>query len=100
MAETVSTAGHGPSSGYSGMNAHLDNYLNSHPAHADEQKSRRRSLGPRPGDYKTSQSQFQGKTAREWYLLYEAAQAKFDTLVEQVIRARSALVIEGNDLFS
>jgi hypothetical protein len=40
-----SDAGHGPSRGYSKMNAHLKNYLDRHPAHKGEQQSRSRSLG-------------------------------------------------------
>jgi hypothetical protein len=52
MAENVSTAGHGPSRGYSSMGPHLGKYLAKHPAHAGESKARKRSMGPRSSDFK------------------------------------------------
>lgn len=45
MSEEISDAGHGPSRGFSGMNDHIKRYLEKHPAHKDEQKSRSRCLG-------------------------------------------------------
>ena len=42
---SASDAGHGPPRGYSSMNAHLKKYLETHPAHRAEQKSRSRCLG-------------------------------------------------------
>jgi hypothetical protein len=41
----ISDSGHGPSRGYSGMNAHLKKYLDRHPKHSSEQASRRKSFG-------------------------------------------------------
>jgi hypothetical protein len=50
--ESVSTAGHGPSRGFSSMGPALNKYLSEHPGHSSESKSRSRSMGPRSSDFR------------------------------------------------
>lgn len=90
MAEQVSTAGHGPSRGYSGMNRKLDEYLDSHPDHKGEKASRSRSLGPQPTDFKRRPAS--EEAARTLLVHLEEAQRKVAQAIQTV---REGLALYG-----